>query len=442
MKCKKLLSMVCMAVTVCLLMNVVIRTAVSVSAQDAVSYIDYEVNAEGKLIRSQKTCTNYTKISYEDDEWKNGWYVAEGKFDLDNRVTVSGIVYLILKDGAELTVTLGIDVSEENTLYIYAQSESEQTGTLISKNFSNGAGIGSGYHGSGGTVTINGGTVTATGGSDGAGIGGGYKGSGGTVTVNGGTVTATGGMNGAGIGSGIEGTGGTVTVNGGTVTATGNYGAGIGSGYHGSGGTVTINGGTVNATGNYGAGIGAGCYGSGGTVTVNSSTVTAKSDYGSGIGAGWKSTDHGTLLTGEYITIFGGDDENSAYNAFDTDSNTRYRYMRSAYTFAYMVTIPDEITVGQTADISATTFDIGEDLVLCVKVWGNSVQLRDGSHSIECGIYADNSHLPERDSENILLSVPDKKKDVSAGVALIPENVKFPGIYTGTLTFSVGLENT
>ena len=389
MKCKKLLSMVCMAVTVCLLMNVVIRTAVSVSAQDAVSYIDYEVNAEGKLIRSQKTCTNYTKISYEDDEWKNGWYVAEGKFDLDNRVTVSGIVYLILKDGAELTVTLGIDVSEENTLYIYAQSESEQTGTLISKNFSNGAGIGSGYHGSGGTVTINGGTVTATGGSDGAGIGGGYKGSGGTVTVNGGTVTATGGMNGAGIGSGIEGTGGTVTVNGGTVTATGNYGAGIGSGYHGSGGTVTINGGT-----------------------------------------------------GEYITIFGGDDENSAYNAFDTDSNTRYRYMRSAYTFAYMVTIPDEITVGQTADISATTFDIGEDLVLCVKVWGNSVQLRDGSHSIECGIYADNSHLPERDSENILLSVPDKKKDVSAGVALIPENVKFPGIYTGTLTFSVGLENT
>ena len=376
--------MVCMAVTVCLLMNVVIRTAVSVSAQDAVSYIDYEVNAEGKLIRSQKTCTNYTKISYEDDEWKNGWYVAEGKFDLDNRVTVSGIVYLILKDGAELTVTLGIDVSEENTLYIYAQSESEQTGTLISKNFSNGAGIGSGYHGSGGTVTINGGTVTAT----------------------------------------------------------GNYGAGIGSGYHGSGGTVTINGGTVNATGNYGAGIGAGCYGSGGTVTVNSSTVTAKSDYGSGIGAGWKSTDHGTLLTGEYITIFGGDDENSAYNAFDTDSNTRYRYMRSAYTFAYMVTIPDEITVGQTADISATTFDIGEDLVLCVKVWGNSVQLRDGSHSIECGIYADNSHLPERDSENILLSVPDKKKDVSAGVALLPENVKFPGIYTGTLTFSVGLENT
>ena len=406
--------MVCMAVTVCLLMNVVIRTAVSVSAQDAVSYIDYEVNAEGKLIRSQKTCTNYTKISYEDDEWKNGWYVAEGKFDLDNRVTVSGIVYLILKDGAELTVTLGIDVSEENTLYIYAQSESEQTGTLISKNFSNGAGIGSGDDGSGGTVTINGGTVTTTGGLYSAGIGSGYHGSGGTVTVNGGIVTATGGA-----GS-----------------------AGIGSGHYGSGGTVTINGGTVTATGNYGAGIGAGCYGSGGTVTVNSSTVTAKSDYGSGIGAGWKSTDHGTLLTGEYITIFGGDDENSAYNAFDTDSNTRYRYMRSAYTFAYMVTIPDEITVGQTADISATTFDIGEDLVLCVKVWGNSVQLRDGSHSIECGIYADNSHLPERDSENILLSVPDKKKDVSAGVALLPENVKFPGIYTGTLTFSVGLENT
>ena len=236
--------MVCMAVTVCLLMNVVIRTAVSVSAQDAVSYIDYEVNAEGKLIRSQKTCTNYTKISYEDDEWKNGWYVAEGKFDLDNRVTVSGIVYLILKDGAELTVTLGIDVSEENTLYIYAQSESEQTGTLISKNFSNGAGIGSGDDGSGGTVTINGGTVTATGGMNGAGIGAGSYGSEGTVTINGGTVTATGGYSAAGIGSGSYGScqnimiGNLVT----RVEATKGKGApnSIGAGSDGTCGTVTI----------------------------------------------------------------------------------------------------------------------------------------------------------------------------------------------------------
>lgn len=53
------------------------------------------------------------------------------------------------------------------------------------------------------------------------GIGGGYDGNGGTVTISGGTVTATGGDNAAGIGSGDLGNGGIVNIYGGTVTATG-----------------------------------------------------------------------------------------------------------------------------------------------------------------------------------------------------------------------------
>jgi len=141
-----------------------------------------------------------------------------------------------------------------------------------------GAGIGSGYGGSGGTVTISGGTVTATG--DGAGIGSGYGGSGGTVTISGGTVTATGDNGGAGIGGGSNGSGGTVTISGGTVTANGSDGgAGIGGGSGGSGGTVTISGGSVTATGGGGgAGIGGG---GAGTTKITGGSVKAVDSSGS-----------------------------------------------------------------------------------------------------------------------------------------------------------------
>ena len=47
--------------------------------------------------------------------------------------------------------------------------------------------------------------MDAQGGENGAGIGGGSSGTGGTVTVNGGTVDAQGGDNGAGIGGGSSG---------------------------------------------------------------------------------------------------------------------------------------------------------------------------------------------------------------------------------------------
>ncbi|MFV0678718.1 hypothetical protein [Ottowia sp.] len=83
------------------------------------------------------------------------------------------------------------------------------------------------------------GTVEARGGDQGAGIGGGSSGAGGTVEVRGGTVTATGGQFGAGIGGGWDGDGATVTLGGGVISATGSAedasasysgGAAIGSG--------------------------------------------------------------------------------------------------------------------------------------------------------------------------------------------------------------------
>ena len=105
-----------------------------------------------------------------------------------------------------------------------------------------GAGIGSSgssYSSSScGNITISTtGTVTATGGELGAGIGTGYRGSCGNITISNGTVTATGGRRSAGIGAG-EGEGGgayceNITINGGIIRATGGTGAaGIGSGYY------------------------------------------------------------------------------------------------------------------------------------------------------------------------------------------------------------------
>ena len=93
-------------------------------------------------------------------------------------VTVTGEVHLILANGCELNAKEGIEVSEESSLTIYAQSDGGMMGKLTATGDSSDAGIGGGYTSdNGGNITINGGTVTATS-SNGAGIGGGVGGGG------------------------------------------------------------------------------------------------------------------------------------------------------------------------------------------------------------------------------------------------------------------------
>ncbi len=48
-------------------------------------------------------------------EWKDGWYVVNSTVTINNRVTVSGDVHLILADGASLTAKGGINVAENNS---------------------------------------------------------------------------------------------------------------------------------------------------------------------------------------------------------------------------------------------------------------------------------------------------------------------------------------
>jgi len=110
------------------------------------------------------------------------------------------------------------------------------------------AGIGSGFNGTCGNITISGGNITATGGSDGAGIGSGYGGKCGKITISGGTVTATGSKRGPGIGSGYCGTCGNITISGGSGTATAGSDCpiDIGPGVRSTCGTVSVASGTIS----------------------------------------------------------------------------------------------------------------------------------------------------------------------------------------------------
>ena len=290
-----------------------------------------------------KECRNYTVVDGSTTAWSDGWYVVNRKVTIDELVTVTGNVRLILADGTTLTVDGGINVAKGNSFSVYAQSVGENTGRLTANSGDwdagigggngkaagtitihggevtangnkGGAGIGggsgAGFDASGGTITIHDGTVKATGGGSGAGIGGGNSGSGGTITIHGGNVTATGGDNGAGIGGGYTGSGGNITIHGGSVTATGGgFAAGIGGGYTGSGGNITIHGGSVTATGGgFAAGIGGGYTGSGVNITIHGGTVKATGgDYAAGIGGGRKGSGGTITINGGSVAATGGE---------------------------------------------------------------------------------------------------------------------------------------
>ena len=301
-----------------------------------VPYIIRGWDAENKTVTEQlRYRTDYTNVSsITGSTISSGWYVLDSSRTLNDRLTVSGNVHLILRDDLTLTCTKGVRVPNGATLRIYGQrgdsgklsaigdeynagigsndeDEGAETsagavvihgGTIAATGGSDAAGIGGGNESHGGPVTIYGGTITADGGSYGAGIGGGDEGSAGSVTICGGKITVTGGSDAAGIGGGESADqGGTVTIYGGTVTAEGYGGAGVGGGEDGNGGTLVVYGGKLTARGYDGAaGIGGGDGGTGGNVTIHDGTVGAYGrSYGAGIGGG----DGGT---GGTVTIKGG----------------------------------------------------------------------------------------------------------------------------------------
>ena len=331
----------------------------------------------------KQTCPTATVVADSDTVWTStteapGWYVVTGPVEIPRRVTVTGDVHLILADNASLTVNGGIGVAGGNALTIYAQSMDESTMGSLTATGSDSAGIGGGFNGNGGTVTIHGGSVKATGGSDSAGIGGGFNGNGGTVTITGGSVKATGGNYSAGIGGGFGSSGGSVTINGGSVTATGGgSGAGIGGGSQGSGGTVTISGGSVKATGgDNGAGIGGGSLGSGGTVTITGGIVNATGGSGAGIGGGFNGSD-GTLTIGpaadgKMLTVTAGDSETNAQevpgSAFTLAENIIDKVSGQAWFRSVEVKREGPAPTGVTLNKTELSLFVGDSAPLTAKV--------------------------------------------------------------------------
>ena len=231
---KRLLSIL---LAVCLLMSLL--PTVALAAEGDVDYL-YCDETGTNWQTGIKAASEYTAVTSEVTAWTDtaenpGWYVVNSNVTIDQRVTVTGDVRLILTDGCALTVNGGILVQDDdndstngspNALTIYAQTNG--TGKLtvpkLDDSDSNAAIGGNSNGGSGGKITINGGIIEAAVGDngDGAAIGGGGSAdsNGGSITINGGTVTATSSFNGAGIGGDIQGKGGAVTISGSTVTAT------------------------------------------------------------------------------------------------------------------------------------------------------------------------------------------------------------------------------
>ena len=254
---KKIISIL---LTIVMLIGIIPSGAIGVFAESgseriAFMYYDESTNA----LRKGFFNGNYTEIENTTTSWQTGWYVAEGEVTIDTRVTVTGDVKLILKDGCKLTVIGGIRLTGSNKLTVFGQpAGTGELNTLDDGTVAGGrnAGIGGNIHESAGILTVYGGTVSAES-DNAAGIGGGAGGgNGGTVTVYGGTVRASSRYDSACIGGGarwVSGEdygptkGGTVTVYGGTVSAESDKAAGIG-GVGGGAATLTINGGDVTVS--------------------------------------------------------------------------------------------------------------------------------------------------------------------------------------------------
>ena len=100
-----------------------------------------------------------TQVTNSDTQWTNGWYVAQGDITIDQPVTVSDNVYLILEDGCNLTVNGGILLTKGSNMYIYAQSTEKETMGSLTANGTD-AGIKEANYGTP-TLTIAGGKITA-----------------------------------------------------------------------------------------------------------------------------------------------------------------------------------------------------------------------------------------------------------------------------------------
>ena len=184
------------------------------AAAETITYIDDDgdtVSADAEIL----TSSTVTLV--------RGVYTANKNLTINRRVTVSGSVTIVLKDGVTLKIPKGITVLKGNKLTICGQEKN--TGKLIiNKPRDYFAGIGGINDKMLGQIIIAGGNIDVKGGQYAAGIGSGYRGKkGGKVTIKGGSVNAESGEGASyGIGCGRKGKKlSSVTITGGQITTNG-----------------------------------------------------------------------------------------------------------------------------------------------------------------------------------------------------------------------------
>lgn len=328
---------------------------------------------------------NATVVDGNSTNWSEGWYVVDGDVTINSRVSATGDVHLILKDGCKLTINGGIGLQSDCNFSIYGQSEGTGELSIDSCDFGN-AGIGSNNEGSCGDIAINGGCVDVRGGTDAAGIGSGfYSSSCGQITINGGNVSATAGDGGSGIGSGYSGSSCSgISINGGSVFATGgSNSAGIGGGYCSDCGPIDIKGGIVTATG---------------------------SGYGSaGIGAGYadKSSCGAIVIEGGVVTAAGGTDASGIGSGTYNEKNVEFSTGNNGHAVIFTSSISDQsnkdnwsgvIFIGNNGSIYGTTvaptesFTIPEDKTLTIDS-GKTLQINEGIALTNNGAISNNGTI-------------------------------------------------
>ena len=149
--------------------------AVSTAWADNVNYYD-PTDADNPT----KTAVNPTPITSETIALYEGWYYVSGEVTCNNRIEVEvyGTVNIILMDDCSFTVSDGIHVPSNSTLYIYAQKAGSGCGALTAYRYQWGdCGDGAAIGGDGGinqlgtadpgeasgTICIYGGNITANG---------------------------------------------------------------------------------------------------------------------------------------------------------------------------------------------------------------------------------------------------------------------------------------
>lgn len=203
-------------------------------------YIDSNGVEKGILASDTK------EIADDATELTSGFYVIDSNTTLSNRITITGDVSILLADGTDTKIPLGINVPLGSTLTIYGQTNSTGNLTIDSAEADNTA-IGGNDGEDAGTIIINGGTIYTKGGKNAAAIGSGPNkdDANATIVINGGNITAIGSNTSDADGIGKSG-GGTidtldVQINGGIVHASSNVangGSGVNEEFKLNGGVV------------------------------------------------------------------------------------------------------------------------------------------------------------------------------------------------------------